>query len=63
MKQQKLRMWIQDLINPVLYERDFLVYSALAFCAAGVLVFTQLTFTSSKATIETLEKGIKYVQS
>ena len=23
----------------------------------------QLTFTSSKATIETLEKGVKYVQS
>ena len=26
-------------------------------------VITQLTFTSSKSTIETLEKGVKYVQS
>ena len=27
------------------------------------LQLTQLTFTCSKSTIETLEKGVKYVQS
>ena len=26
-------------------------------------IITQLTFTCSKSTIETLEKGVKYVQS
>ena len=29
----------------------------------GVKHITQLTFTGSKSTIETLEKGVKYVQS
>ena len=34
-----------------------------SFYMLGTLVVTQLTFTCSKTTIETLEKGVKYVQS
>ena len=29
----------------------------------GIMVVAQLTFTCSKSMIETLEKGLKYVQS
>ena len=29
----------------------------------GWLLYAQLTFTCSKSTIETLKKGVKYVQS
>ena len=33
------------------------------FAISSSPVTTQLTFTCSKSTIETLEKGVKYVQS
>ena len=33
------------------------------FSRIALLVMTQLVFTSSKLTIETLEQGVKYVQS
>ena len=35
---------------------NYLKFSVLKFA-------TQLTFTCSKSTIETIEKGVKYVQS
>ena len=35
----------------------------LAFVLNPVLANTQLTFNCSKSPIETLEKGVKYVQS
>ena len=37
-------------------------YSSCVHWAVGVLkVLSQLTFTCSKSTIETIEKGVKYV--
>ena len=38
----------------------------LSFYTSGFLMFsvsTQLTFACSKSTVETVEKGVKYVQS
>ena len=35
----------------------------LYYQIVGMYLINQLTFTCSKSTIETLEKGVKYVQS
>ena len=52
----------------ILVKTEILSKSSSLIMSVGTLfiyqkVFTQLTFTCSKSTIETLEKGVKYVQS
>ena len=37
--------------------------SAFDFVSLDIIVFPALTFTFANSTIETLEKGVKYVQS
>ena len=52
-------MWLLILVVNYCSNEFFWIYSRVI--AFGKI--TQLTFTSSKKTLETLEKGVKYVES
>ena len=49
---------VNGLNNCLPLQQNFILLSVTC-----KIVLTQLTFTCSKSTIETLEKGVKYVQS
>ena len=46
------------------YGKNFLfLFSSQSLCYEEAFIGTQLIFTCLKSTLETVEKGVKYVQS
>ena len=57
--------FLHMLIGQYLYENHEYIYFYEIFGGLWLnsVIFTQLTFAYTNSTVETLEKGVKYVQS
>ena len=56
-------IYLLDLITTVAFQKSFAILWKKKTWVHSEVAHTQLTFTCSKSTIITLEKGVKFVQS